>query len=90
MIDIQSFAHGFFFVIVTLNQRFSGFIIFSRLFGWIENEMICPSTGKVNPPPAHAFDDFFIGDINVDHRVNRHCGFFHRICLWNGTRKAIK
>ena len=90
MVNLQPFAHGLFFIIIALNQRFAGNIIFAFFFGRIKNNVIGSAAGKMGPASAHPFDDFIIRHIDVDHGIDRHPGFFHGIGLGYGSWKTVK
>ena len=89
-IDVQAFANSFLFIVVALNQGFSGDIVNPSDFGRIEMDVIGAPAGDVHPTPAHALDDGIKGHIDFQHVVEVDAGQFHRVGLWNGAGKAVK
>jgi len=44
----------------------------------------------VNAATGHALDDLFVGDVDLDHVVDRHAGSLHRFSLRNGAGEAVE
>ena len=44
----------------------------------------------MNATTTHAINDGIKGDIDFKYKVDWHGGIFHRLCLGDGARKAIK
>ena len=47
MVNVQAFAYGIFVIVFTLDQRLSGDIVLSFLFGRIKDDMISSATGEI-------------------------------------------
>ena len=89
-IDVQAFANSFLFIVVALNQGFSGDIVNPSDFGRIEMDVIGAPAGHMHPTPAHALDDGFKGHIDFEHVVEVDACQLHRVGLRNGAGKAVK
>src|SRR5690606_6713570 len=86
----QAVAYRFLAVVVALHQRLAGHVVGIGDFRRIELDVVRATAGRVDAPPAHAFDDAFFGYDQFDHEVQGNAGGFQRISLWNGAGEAVE
>ncbi len=69
MINLKSLFDSLFFIIITLDQIFTRYIVFSFFFRWIKLDVISPPRARVNASSREPVDNFFIIDINLDYMI---------------------
>lgn len=86
-IGLQSLDHRLWFVVLTLNQRFSCQVIDAHSLGRVEFNVVHSATGRMDPASSKALFNDLKGHVEVYHcvyLVNSIQGF----CLWKCPRKT--
>ena len=89
VVDRQAVTHRGLLVVFTLDQRFTGHIVFTRFFGRIVLDVIHATRGRVYAATRQTADDLFIRHGDFQYVIEFHTALFHGICLRNGAREAV-
>lgn len=68
-VDAQAFLDGFDFVVIALIQFTAAFIADVLHLGRFECDMVCRTAGAADLTARRPFDEFFIGDGDVDDAI---------------------
>src|SRR3990167_80805 len=90
VVDRQAMTHGFFFVVVALDQRFAGFVVNTGDFRRIVFGVVDATRGRVHAATGDAADDFFVVHSDLDHVVDDYASFLQGFSLRNGAWKTIE
>ncbi len=89
-VDLKALLHGFFLVVLALDQVLAGHVVLAGYFGWIELDVVGAAAGGVRAAAAHALDDGVEGHVDFQHVVELDAGCLQGVGLWNGAREAVK
>src|SRR5699024_10453511 len=89
-IYLETLTYGFFFVIIALHQRLTAYDIGVCLFGGIKDNVVGATTGWMDTTAADALNDFLLGDIELNDKIEFDVFFFEGIGLRDGPWKTVK
>ena len=90
MVFNQTFTHGFFLIVFTGSQFFTGNVVFAFYFRRIEFNVINTTRRRMNAAADDTINDQFVRYVEFQNVINIDARFFHRVCLRNGTREAVQ
>ena len=90
MVHVQTLLHGFFLVVIALDQIFASDVVFHVDLGRVEHNVVGTARSQVNATTRHALDDFCIRHVDLDNGVDGYASRLHGISLGNGAREAVK
>src|ERR671931_15883 len=89
-IDFEALPHRFLAVVVSLEQRLAGHIVFALRLRRIELDVVGAPRRRMHAAAAHTHDDLVVGHVDLEHAVERHAGALERLRLRDGARKAVE
>ena len=90
MINFQTFTYGFFLVVITLDQVFTGFVVFAFNFWRVEDDVVSTARSQMHATATHATDDFIVIHGDFNHRVNINALLFQCIGLSDSAWETVK
>mmetsp|Transcript_78208 Transcript_78208/g.207558 ORF Transcript_78208/g.207558 Transcript_78208/m.207558 type:complete len:263 (-) Transcript_78208:99-887(-) len=89
VVTLEPLAHGLGLVVVALDERLAGNVIFALNLGWVVVVGVGAARSRMQPPAASALHYLLGGHCKVQRHVNLH-GPAKRLCLGLRARKAIE
>lgn len=83
-------ANGFFFVVVTLDQVFTGLVVLAFHFRRVVLNVVGTARGQVHATASHAANDFLVVHGNFDHGIDVDTGSDHGFGLRDGAWEAVE
>ena len=90
MINRQTATHCFFLVVLSLHQRFTGYVVEAFLFWCVVDDVIGPARGKMGASATDSFDDFVVINRDFQNGIDMNTVFFQRVSLRYGARETVK
>ena len=90
MIDLESFPHCRFPIIVPLNKRLSAEIVLARSYGRVEFNVVRTTRAGMDTAPAHSMDDNGVIHRNFHHRLDRDSPLTQGLGLRDVSRKPVE
>jgi len=90
VIDSQALPNRLLPVIFSLNQRFTGHIVFASFYWRGIIDVVNTSGSRVTAASGHSRYDVLVVDLNFDNRINYHTSVLQGIGLGNRARKPVE
>src|SRR5690606_1265124 len=90
LVYLKTLAHGFLAVAIALNQAFTGAIVLAVNIRRVVLEVIHAAGARVNAAARQALDDFLVGNIQLDDKIDINAGIDQCLRLRNGAREAVE
>src|SRR5207249_118926 len=90
VIDLEPLAHHFGFVVLALDQRFTGKVVATLVLRRIELDVIGAPARDVHTATIHALDDVGIRDCDLEHHVDLDLRILEAVGLANGAWEPVE
>ena len=90
VIDFQAFFDDFFFIVISLNQIFTGYIVFTLVFRRVVLDVVGAAGRQVYAAATHAGNDYRIRYVDFNHRIQIHTRFHHCFGLSQSAREPVE